>query len=194
MSSTTIPVGFRLVSVRETYLKVFIALGFAVLTAVAAQIRIPLPFTPVPITLQTLCVLSSGLFLGAWFGLLSMAFYLALGVMGFPAFSGGASGISAVTGVTGGYLLGFLLFSYCSGRLNTAKWFRTKSLVVQLPLFYVLSFLTIFLPGVSVLKLVTGVPWVAAFTLGYLPFIPGDLVKTFLAFSFARYLEEKIKL
>ena len=85
-------------------------IGFALLTALGAAVRIPLPFTPVPITLQTLFVLLAGVTLGPRLGAASMAFYLLLGTAGYHVFAGSERcGLQTIFGPTGGYLLGFLL-------------------------------------------------------------------------------------
>ena len=99
---------------------VFAAL-FAAFTAAVAWFRIPLPFTPVPITLQTLAVLLSGAMLGPYYGALSMIIYLALGAIGLPVFAGGSSGIGALLGPTGGYLLSYPLASFVIGKMLEKK-------------------------------------------------------------------------
>ena len=83
--------------------------GFALLTAAAAQISIPLGFTPVPITGQTFAVLLAGGALGAWRGAASQFLYIALGAIGLPFYADGDGGWSAATGSTAGYLVGFIV-------------------------------------------------------------------------------------
>lgn len=99
---------------------VFAAL-FAAFTAAVAWFKIPLPFTPVPITLQTLAVLLSGAMLGPYYGALSMIVYLALGALGLPVFAGGSSGIGALLGPTGGYLFSYPLASFVIGKMLEKK-------------------------------------------------------------------------
>ena len=99
---------------------VFAAL-FAALTAAVAWFKIPLPFTPVPITLQTLVVLLSGAMLGAYYGSLSMIIYLILGAIGLPVFAGGASGIGVLFGPTGGYLFSYPVATFVIGKLLEKK-------------------------------------------------------------------------
>lgn len=91
--------------------------GFALATAAGAQIAIPLPGTPVPVTLQTLFVLLAGITLGPRLGALSMAFYLLLGTTGYHVFAGGNWGLNTVFGATGGYLVGFVLAQPVLGTL-----------------------------------------------------------------------------
>ncbi|MBS3114084.1 biotin transporter BioY [Candidatus Woesearchaeota archaeon] len=99
---------------------VFAAL-FAALTAAVAWFKIPLPFTPVPITLQTLVVLLSGAMLGAYYGSLSMIIYLILGAIGLPVFAGGASGIGVLFGPTGGYLFSYPVAAFVIGKMLENK-------------------------------------------------------------------------
>src|SRR3712207_1750584 len=95
---------------------IFAAL-FAALTAACAWFKVPLPFTPVPITLQTLAVLLSGAMLGAYYGALSMIIYLILGAIGLPVFAGGGSGFGSLLGPTGGYLLSYPIASFVVGKM-----------------------------------------------------------------------------
>jgi len=99
---------------------VFAAL-FAALTGAVAWFRIPLPFTPVPITLQTLMVLLSGAVLGPYYGAVSMGIYLALGAIGLPVFAGGSSGVGALLGPTGGYLFSYPVAAFVIGFLLQKK-------------------------------------------------------------------------
>ena len=99
---------------------VFAAL-FAALTGAVAWFKIPLPFTPVPITLQTLMVLLSGAMLGAYYGALSMIIYLILGAIGFPVFAGGSSGFVGLFGPSGGYLFSYPVTAFVIGKMLEKK-------------------------------------------------------------------------
>jgi biotin transport system substrate-specific component len=90
---------------------------FAALTALGARVTIPLPFTPVPVTLQVLFPLLAGLLLGGKRGALSQAEYVAAGLAGFPVFAKGGSGLAYLFGPTGGYLLGFIAAAFVVGEL-----------------------------------------------------------------------------
>ncbi len=96
---------------------VFAAL-FAALTAAVSPIKIPLGFTPVPITLQTLMVLLSGALLGANLGALSQFLYVLVGALGLPVFAGGSSGFGALFGPTGGYLISYPIAAYVVGLIK----------------------------------------------------------------------------
>ena len=95
--------------------QVVLATGFACLTALGALVQIPVG--PVPITLQVLFVLLSGLVLGSKLGAASQLEYLAFGLAGAPVFAQGKSGLIALLGPTGGYLVGFVLGAYMAGLL-----------------------------------------------------------------------------
>ncbi|HOK18643.1 MAG TPA: biotin transporter BioY, partial [Caldisericia bacterium] len=82
---------------------------FIILIIIGSYISIPLPFSPVPLTLQVFFVLLSGILLGPYYGFLSVLGYIILGVLGFPVFAGGQSGFSVFLGPNGGFLLGFLI-------------------------------------------------------------------------------------
>ena len=91
---------------------------FTTLTAIGAYVALPLPFTPVPFTLQLLFTLLSGLVLGPKAGALSQIIYVGLGVLGVPVFAGGNAGPGVLVGPTGGYLVGFVVAAYVIGYLN----------------------------------------------------------------------------
>lgn len=145
--------------------------------AVSAQVEIRLPFTPVPITAQTMAVALTGMTLGARKGATAVALYLLEGCAGLPVFSGGASGIHHLAGPTGGYLAGFVLSAASAGALCERGWDRTPLRAVAALL---LSSLGVLLPGMLALsRFVGGVE--AAFLAGVLPFLLGDIVKCSLA-------------
>lgn len=163
---------------RATWVATVSVVGFALLTAAAAQIRVDLPFTPVPITGQTLTVVLSGAALGSVAGGASQLLYVALGAVGFPFYAGGDSGWDVVTGATGGYLVGFIAAAYVVGLLAERRQDRTLSLAIP-------AFLTgnviIYLFGVPWLAHTQNVSWQQAVDWGLTPFIIGDLVKIGIA-------------
>ena len=99
------------------------ALTFAVLMAISANSFVYLPFTPVPITMQVLTVLLSGLFLGSRWALASQTIYILMGLMGLPVFSGFKNGAALLTGPTVGYVIGFMAAAFVTGYIyeNTVK-------------------------------------------------------------------------
>lgn len=150
--------------------------GFALLTAVAAQIRIPLPGTPVPMTLQTLAVTMCALTLGARLGGASMALYLLIGMVGFPVFADGAGGLEVVFGATGGYLVGFILAQPLIARLVRTRQGAFAGMS-RLAMALVAGYALIFTMGVGWLMVMTTSTLGRALELGFVPFIVGALVK-----------------
>lgn len=155
-----------------------LVVGGALLVAALAQLVVPLPFTPVPITGQTLGVALVGASLGARRGALSLGLYVALGAVGLPFYSGGAGGWEVLTGATFGYLFGFVAAAALVGWLCEHGADRNPFIA-----FVALQAgsLVIFTFGVGWLALSMGVGFERALELGWWPFVPGDLLKTALA-------------
>lgn len=166
--------------------KIGLALGIACLTGLAAQTRIPLSWTPVPITGQTLAVLLAGVFLGRWWGGASLAIYAGLGAAGLPWFNGWSGGVSHLAGPTGGYIVGFILAALFVGHF-TDKYIRARSFLSMLGLMLLANFVLIYIPGLVQLhlwlSLVKGqdAGFYQVVTMGFLPFIAGDISKAIVA-------------
>ena len=157
---------------------VLLILGGSLLTALSAQIAIPLPFSPVPITGQTFAVLLVGTLLGSRRGALAMLAYLGEGLLGLPVFAGGKGGLAVFMGPTAGYLWGFVAAAFVVGSLAERGWDR-----------HVWSAAAAMFLGNGVIYLF-GLPWLSHFVpgslsqvlaLGLYPFIPGDILKLVLA-------------
>lgn len=157
---------------------VVLVVGFAAMTAAAAQLSFRLPWTPVPLTGQTFAVLAAGAVLGTRRGAASQLLYVVAGALGLPIYAGAAGGWAAATGATGGYLLGFVLASALVGRLSERS--QDRQLLTSIPAM---------LAGSAVIYAV-GVPWLAAtldvsatkaIELGMAPFLIGDAVKLLAA-------------
>jgi biotin transport system substrate-specific component len=146
--------------------------GFSLLIALSAQVAIPLPFTPVPVTLQTLAVFLAGALLGSRRGLTTVLLYIGEGLAGLPVFAGGGAGIGHLVGPTGGYLLGFLPAAFFIGCAVERGWARRPlSLLAAL----VIGNACIYVPGLSWLGVYVGLPHIVS--LGLAPFLAGDLLK-----------------
>lgn len=154
-----------------------LVVGFALLTAAAAQVRLPLPFTPVPITGQTFAVLLAGATLGSRAGAASQGLYLLLG-FAFPFYAGGNSGWQYATGATGGFLIGFIAAAWVVGSLAERR--QDRTMATAIPAFLTGS-IVIYAIGVPWLAASLGVSWVEAVELGVVPFVLGDLAKAGLA-------------
>lgn len=155
-----------------------LVLGAALLTALCAQIVIPLPFSPVPLTGQTFAVLLTAAALGPLRGLAGQALYLAFGLVGLPFFQGGESGWTYATGATGGYLLGFLAAALVVGACSRRGLDRTPLGTLAA---FALGSVTVYAFGVPWLAAVTDLDIAAALTRGALVFLPGDAIKAALA-------------
>ncbi|NJN15174.1 MAG: biotin transporter BioY [Oscillochloris sp.] len=153
-----------------------LVLGGSLFVALCAQIRIPLPFSPVPITGQTLGVLLVGSLLGPRLGLLAMLLYLVQGAIGLPFFAGGEAGWQRFAGATGGYLVAFPIAAALSGWLATRGWDRKFGSSI---LAMALSMGLIYLVGAAWLSTFIGVE--AAIANGVLPFLLVDALKIALA-------------
>jgi biotin transport system substrate-specific component len=161
--------------------RILIGLGATVVVAAAAHVAIPLPFTPVPLTLQPLAVLGVGLALGPVAGFLTMLAYLAEGAMGLPVFSPtGLGGLAQLVGPTGGFLMAYPLVAAVVGGL-------TRGLVTRTPRFVAafvagnLAMALLFLCGAGWFMLYAhhslNATWVGAVA----PFLPGEFVKVIVA-------------
>ncbi len=160
-----------------------LAAMFAALTAAVSVIRIPIGFTPVPLTLQTVMVLVSGALLGPGLGALSQALYVLVGAVGMPVFSGGTAGFGVLLGPTGGYLVGFIAAAFVVGKISRL---REKPGFLHSVAAMVAGTLTIYAFGVSWAVLSTGLPLGEILVGWVLPFIAGDAVKMLIA-AFVAY-------
>ena len=172
MSSFSKVLNRELITDKRTCALIGIA-SFSIATALSAYAKVYLPFTPVPVTLQTFFVLLSGAVLGRKSGSISQAVYIVFGLFGLPVFAGGTYGLSYLFGPTGGYLFGFVLASYFIGSVlkgspkNLA--FIAFSMAIGASIYFIsgMAWLSVFMK-ISLLK---------AFYLGVLPFIFGDILK-----------------
>lgn len=146
---------------------------FALLTAVGAWIAVPTPFSPVPITMQTLVVCLSGAWMGSRWGAMSQVTYLFMGICGLPVFAGGLGGITVVAGLSGGYLLAFPIAAWLTGTLT-----RRGTGFAWTTLSFFVGSLPVLILGTLQLSLLTTASWMQALALGTVPFIAGDFVKS----------------
>ncbi|BDH79099.1 hypothetical protein MTTB_04780 [Methanothermobacter tenebrarum] len=162
--------------------KSIMAFFMACLTGLMAQIVIPLPWTPVPVTAQTFAVLISGVLLGRYWGGLSQLIYVILGVAGIPWFAGMEGGYTVILGATGGYLVGFIIAALFLGHF-VDKYVRSRNFMPMFGLMLFANFILIYVPGLLALSF-----WVYTtkgytpslwdlLVMGLLPFIIGDIIK-----------------
>lgn len=159
---------------------VFTAL-FAALIAVCGFISIPIPGTPIPIVLQNMLVVLTGLMLGPVWGVAATVLFLVSGALGLPVFSGGTGGIARLMGPTGGFLYGYALATLVSGLIAQRPKYGTKTPVWRLVLATVLGFVVMYIPGVLHFLRVMDKPISQTMTLCVIPYIPGDAVKIVVA-------------
>ncbi|MGH4140005.1 biotin transporter BioY [Clostridium sp.] len=160
---------------------------FTALTAVGGFISIPLG--PIPVTLQTLFVVLSGLILGAKLGALSQITYIILGLIGFPIFAGGTGGLTSVVTPAFGFLIGFIFAAYVIGKLTE----KNKSLY-KIIYSVILGSFVIYIIGVPYFYFIftnylgKGINFYTALKYACIPFIPGDIIKAIIAIILAKQL------
>jgi len=150
--------------------------AFAVMTGLGAHVRIPLPWTPVPITLQTFFVQLAGATLGPVLGPMSQAVYLLAGGAGLPVFAGGGSGLHhLLQGVTGGYLIGFVVAAALVGWMVRL---RSDPGLLWILGSMAAGSLAVYACGISWLAWSLRLSLPSALAQGMLPFLVGDVAKT----------------
>ncbi len=169
--------------------KIMLALGFAALTGLMAQVKVGLPFTPIPVTGQTFAVLLAGIMLGRW-GAVSMGMYVGLGAAGIPWFTSMQGGIGYFTGSTAGYLLGFVLAAGFIG-LMTERYSSVKDTKKMLGMLLIANFVLIYIPGLFFLhtwwsSFIGPIGIVQLIAVGLVPFLVGDLLKIALVTGIAK--------
>jgi biotin transport system substrate-specific component len=152
-----------------------VVLAAALVVALAAQVVVPLPGTPVPFTLQPLAVLAVGGALGARRGAAALVLYLAMGLAGLPVFAAGGAGVARLLGPTGGYLLAFPVAAGITGALAGGRPGALRALAAC-----AVGMVVIHVGGAAQLALLSG-DADGAFRFGFVPFLQGDLLKVALA-------------
>ena len=160
---------------------------FTSLTAVGAFISVPLG--PIPVTLQTIFVVLSGIILGARLGALSQITYIILGLIGLPIFSGGTGGLTSIVSPTFGFLLSFIVAAYVIGKLTE----KNKS-IFKITYSVFIGSLIIYVIGVPYFYFIfthylgKSINFYEALKFACLPFIPGDIIKAIIAITLAKQL------
>lgn len=175
----------------NTTTKVIMSFLMACFTGIMAQIIIPLPWTPVPITGQTFAVLTAGLLLGKRYGVLSQVFYIFIGVLCIPWFSGMTGGLDILLGSTCGYFIGFILAAYFIGAISE-KYADLRKFKKMTAIIGVANFGLIYIPGLAGLgiwsyltqDIVLGP--IELIIMGLAPFIIGDIIKIIGAASVSK--------
>lgn len=153
---------------------VLLVMATSLLLALSAQIALPLPFSPVPVTFQTFVVLAAGAVLGSRLGALSVLVYLTEGMIGLPFFAKGAAGLAYLRGVTGGYLIGFVAAAFIVGLLVERGFGRKVSTAMVA---MGIGNVVLYVFGIAWLQMILNITTTKALFLGLYPFIAGDLYK-----------------
>ena len=152
--------------------------GASLFVALCAHITLPLPFTPVPLTLQNFAVLLVGLVLGSRRGFAALGLYLAEGAMGLPFFNpAGPGGIAQLLGPTGGYLIAYPVVAFLAGWL----WERSQRGFARALLASLAAEIVLFAGGVSWLMFIAHVPFAQAAAFGLYPFLFAEVIKVMAA-------------
>ncbi|MCU0650612.1 MAG: biotin transporter BioY [Candidatus Omnitrophica bacterium] len=176
---------FALDKATAGYLAMFL---FTVMTVLSGFIRIPIPMSPVPVTLQTFFVILAGASLSGYKGGISQILYLALGVMGAPVFSTQGSAFLYITGPSGGYMAGFVLAALFLGFMPASF----KKSYVRIFLTFLAADAVILATGAVWLGALTGYDPVRIFQIGVLPFVPGDIFKAFAAAAVYKAIKPRL--
>ena len=171
---------------KKTLLKICLIALFAALIAGGTFIAIPIG--PVPIVLQNLFTLLSGLILGPILGSAAVALYLLAGTLGAPVFAGFTGGITRLIGPTGGFLIGYFLMALIAGLIVGTPEKRLS--LVRLIVAVAVGLLVVYVPGVIWLKIQTGLSWDRALAAGFFPFLIGDALKGVVAVLISRRLRK----
>lgn len=159
----------------KTIKRISLTALFAAFTAAGAFIVIPVGL--VPIVLQNLFAVLSGLILGPMLGASAVGLYLLAGLLNFPVFAGGGGGLVRFAGPTGGYLIGYLLAALCAGLIMGRPKVNSRPSLPRLIAAVTTGFLIVYLPGLAWLKISRDLSWAESFFMGFVPFIIGDLLK-----------------
>jgi biotin transport system substrate-specific component len=179
----------------EIYNKAILAISFACLTALLAQVRFYLPGSPIPLTGQTFAVLISAIILGKWWGGISQSIYLGVGIAGVPWFAGMNGGLAYLAGPTGGYLIGFVLAAFFLG-FCVDNYVRSRKYWTMFALMFFANFGIVFGLGLAQLYgwlSLTGasVDFWGLLMMGLIPFIIGDTIKIAIAAGLASSITPK---
>lgn len=159
---------------------------FAALLCISSYISIPLPFSAVSLTVQTLIINMIAILFSPKKAGLTVLVWILLGLVGLPVFSGGMGGPAKLFGPTGGYIFGYLaaavLLSVLKGKKGKIGRELLITIAVGMPLIYVI--------GTPWMMYVTGIGWKAALLTGVVPFLPGDVAKCVAAVFISRPLKK----
>ena len=158
---------------------------FAALISVLSLVAIPIPFTPVPVTLQVLAVFLSAAILGPIYGAASCVIYLVIGAVGLPVFAGATSGMAVLLGPLGGYLFSYPVAALVGGAASRVRSSGRRMDTIRVVVCCAVALLVIYAIGAVWLGLYLGLSLPRAFLLGVVPFAPFDVLKALAAVPIA---------
>ncbi len=179
----------REVTTSKNITRVVLITAFVFAMAFGAYVRIPLGFTPVPLTLQTFFVLLSAAVLKNKWGPSVQLIYITLGLAGIPLFANSGSGTAYFFGPTGGYLIGFIVAALFLSQLLNEPVPAFRKILISMAFAEVI----ILSLGSIWLKAYTGLSLEKAFILGFVPFIAGDFIKVLSAALFFQVIKKRVR-
>ena len=168
---------------------------FAAIICVSAVITIPLPFTPVPITLQVMTICIAGAVLGYKKGVIAVGIYILLGFIGIFVFSGMKSGPAVLFGPTGGYILGFLPMTFLIGFLACNLIKSENRISIKCIKYFIVMFLgliVLYIFGTIQLMFIAHLNLMAALGTAVIPFLGFDIAKIVLATAISYFIRQNI--
>lgn len=180
-------VALKKITIQKDILMLLGSFIFTILITIGAFVYIPLPFTPVPITLQVLFVLLAGIILGERYGSLSTLMYVIMGICGLPIFAGATGGILRLIGPTGGYIAGFVFAPVVVSLLYRKTGKSSFSTFVAM----LGGVIVIYLLGAIQLFVFFNRGFLHVIKVGILPFIAGDFIKIALAFFVIQFIKRR---
>jgi biotin transport system substrate-specific component len=165
------------ISTRKSLVNTTLTALFAALISAGAFVAIPLPFTPVPISIQNLFAVLSGIVLGPLFGALAVLLYLGAGALGIPVFAGATGGFVHFASPSGGYLFGYLLAAAVAGLVSISSKRDSKISIIRIAVAAFAGMCVVYIPGLVQLKIILTASWPETFVIGLVPFIIGDVIK-----------------
>lgn len=175
---------------KKLEIKQMTLIGFmAALICVVGPLTVPLPFTPVPISLTNLAIYLTAYALGCRLGTVSYVIYLLLGTAGLPVFSAFSGGLSKLAGPTGGYLIGFILTAaICGFMIDRSKGKRSIQSAGM-----IMGTLAAYLFGTVWLCTQMHLTPMQGLAAGVIPYLPGDLIKIALAAAVGNSIRQTVK-
>lgn len=158
---------------------VFVAL-FAAISAISGFLAVPVPGTPVPIVLQNMMVVLSGMLLGPVLGTLSTLLFVVAGILGLPILSGGTGGFAKLMSPTGGFIVGYVISSLVAGLVMERPVYGKKASLIKTIGAALLGFVVMYIPGILHFMNIMDADLKESLMLCVIPYLPGDLLKLIL--------------